>query len=413
MASRTPSQIALLLMIIMQSWQWLMPRKKPENPKIIWVVHQLLLGDTLMLTGLLAKLRQNYPRAKIIMLGNPHFAELYQSRPYDVQYWGYNPRSLHSFRQLFLLAKPDWAIVPGDNRYGWLAFVCGAKWLIAFTGDRPAHKQWCFNELLPLPNNPIALPDMMQQLCTGKDASPYEPEHWKIANEQILPAFAPPVKANKNNQLLQNKLAAQNSVAGNESPLKIDQTVSNNAVLFHIGAKSAIKHWPTQNWLALASYFKRYNKQVILSAGKGEEAQLDEIQKVTQLSCYRGNLSLLQLTAVMQSVELIVCLDNGIGQLAKVIATPTVCLFGAGSTRLFAEARFWENIPYRSVTTDIECRNTSLLFRRKIDWIKTCNRSITDCVHQSPTCMQNISLQQVIQACEQVMKPSSQNSPSS
>ncbi len=319
------------------------------------------------------------------MLGNPHFADLYQNKPYDVQYWGYNPRNLYSFIQLFSLPRPDWALVPGDNRYGWLAFVRGAKWLIAFSGDRPAHKQWCFNELLPLPKHAVAVPDMMQKLCTGKDASPFQPEHWKITNYPPLPAYT-------------------NITKNHENQPTINHGATDNIILFHIGAKSAIKHWPTQNWLTLANYFKQHNKQVILSTGKGEEAQLDEVQKVTQLPCYRGNLSLLQLIEVMQNVELIVCLDNGIGQLAKAIATPTVCLFGGGSTILFAEAKFWKNIPYRSVTTDIECRNTSLLFKRKIDWIQTCNRSINDCIHQSPHCMQNISVQKVIQACEKIIE---------
>ena len=406
MSSRTPSRLALLLMIILQSWRWLIPRKKPKDPKTIWIVHQLLLGDTIMLTGLLAKIRANYPHAKIIMIANPNFATLYQKKlyqypfdkgqcnqeqrhqnqAYNVQYWGYNPRNFCSFVRLFLLPKPDWALVPGDNRYGWLAFVRGAKWTIGFTGDRPAYKQWCFNELLALPKQATAVTDMMQQLCTGKEAPPYQPKQWKIYNHQRLPAYS-----YRNDQ-------APN-IIDLESP-STENEYTNNKILFHLGAKSATKHWSTENWLALADYFKQQNKQVILSAGKGETAQLDEIQKISNLPSYRANLSLLQLIEIMQNVELIVCLDNGIGQLAKVIATPTVCLFGAGSTTLFAEAKFWQDIPYRSVTTAMECRDTHLLFKREIDWVQTCNRSIQDCVHQKPICMQNIAVKQVIDACE-------------
>jgi len=367
MASRTPSRLALLLMIVIQSWQWLLPRKKPQVPQTIWVIHQLLLGDTLMLTGLLAKLRQNYPHATILMIANPAFANLYQSQPYGVQYWGYQPRSLRSFIQIFSLPRPDWALIPGDNRYGWLAFVRGAKWLIGFAGDRPAYKQICFDELLALPSQPIAVTDMMQQLCQGEDAKPYQAKHWQLHNKYTLPTI----------------------------PMLTD---SKDYILFHIGAKSAIKHWSTQNWIALAEYFKQHNKQVVLSAAAGETQQLDEINAVMNLPSYRANLSLVQLIEVMQKAQLIICVDNGIGQLAKVIATPTVCLFGAGSTTLFAEAKFWQDSPYQSVTTAMECRNTQLLFKRKITWIQTCNRSVQNCLHDEPICMDNISVKQVIQA---------------
>lgn len=380
MASRTPSRLALLLLIIIQAWQWLIPRKKPHNPHTIWVIHQLLLGDTIMLTGLLAKLRQNYPQATIIMLGNPAFETLYASQPYGVQYWAYNVRSIRSLLQLFTLPRPDWALIPGDNRYGWLAFVRGAKWLIGFTGDRPAYKQICFDELLALPKHPIAVSDMMQQLCSGKNAPPYQAAHWLFNTQATLPRLA----AINTNTSLSNS-------SDNQIPAQ-------PFILFHIGAKSAIKHWSTQKWLALARYFKQHNKQVVLSAAQGETAQLDAINQVLNLPSYRANLDLMQLIKVMQTAQLIICLDNGIGQLAKVIATPTVCLFGAGSTTLFAEAYFWQKSPYQSVTTAMECRNTSLLFKRNIAWIQTCNRSVQNCLHPTPICMENISVEQVIQA---------------
>jgi ADP-heptose:LPS heptosyltransferase len=282
-----------------------------------------------------------------------------------VQYWGYNPRKFCSFMRLFLLPKPDWALVPGDNRYGWLAFVRGAKWISGFAGDRPAYKQWCFDELVALPSQPMAVTEMMQQLCTGNPAPNYQANQWKIHNTQ---PYQP--------------------------------VVQGAYILFHVGAKSATKHWDTKNWRALAQYFKQQNKQVVLSAGQGEEALLDAIIQKMSLPSYRANLNLLQLIDVMQKAELIICLDNGIGQLAKVIATPTICLFGAGSTVLFAEAPFWNKIPYRSITTVIKCRNTHSLFKRQITWVQTCNRSMAACQYKKALCMENITVTQVINSIE-------------
>src|SRR5690349_1102725 len=51
----------------------------------ILVAHNLLLGDTIMLTPLVAKLREQYPQADIVFLAPPAFVPLYASRPYGVR----------------------------------------------------------------------------------------------------------------------------------------------------------------------------------------------------------------------------------------------------------------------------------------------------------------------------------------
>ncbi|QKO11881.1 hypothetical protein HAT91_00178 [Dickeya solani] len=48
-----------LLQLLKKPW-----RRAPTAVKRILVAHNLLLGDTVMLTPLLAKLRRNYPRRK-------------------------------------------------------------------------------------------------------------------------------------------------------------------------------------------------------------------------------------------------------------------------------------------------------------------------------------------------------------
>ena len=44
--------------------RWGFRRRAPAGPRRILVLHHLLLGDTLMLTALLAKLREQYPRPR-------------------------------------------------------------------------------------------------------------------------------------------------------------------------------------------------------------------------------------------------------------------------------------------------------------------------------------------------------------
>lgn len=47
---------------------WILRRRRPECIERILVAHHLLLGDTIMLAGLLKKLRRDYPAAAIDVL---------------------------------------------------------------------------------------------------------------------------------------------------------------------------------------------------------------------------------------------------------------------------------------------------------------------------------------------------------
>ena len=94
-------------------------RALPPNPRRILIAHQLLLGDTLMLTPLLKKLRARYPDADIAMTVPTAIAPLYATRPYGVRALPFDPRQ--SAAALYAETPFDMAFVPGDNRYAWLA----------------------------------------------------------------------------------------------------------------------------------------------------------------------------------------------------------------------------------------------------------------------------------------------------
>ena len=60
----------------------LVRRVEPVEPRRVLIAHHLLLGDTLMLTALVAKLRANHPEADIAMTVPRAIAPLYATRPY-------------------------------------------------------------------------------------------------------------------------------------------------------------------------------------------------------------------------------------------------------------------------------------------------------------------------------------------
>ena len=56
--SRAPMRYASVALALAR---WGVARRRPAAPRRILVLHHLLLGDTLMVTALLAKLRERHP----------------------------------------------------------------------------------------------------------------------------------------------------------------------------------------------------------------------------------------------------------------------------------------------------------------------------------------------------------------
>ena len=340
-----------------------------EPPRRILVAHHLLLGDTLMLTPLLAKLRERYSKAEIVMLAPKASVPLYQKRPYGVTVLPHDPRDPASFRSLRQTAGFDLAIVPGDNRYSWLAKALGARRIVAFAGDRPAYKSWPVDELVPYPNIPAAWGDMVAGLIPGPAPAPYHPESWPA------PDFAP-----------------------------FDLPSKSYCVL-HVGASTPLKQWGAQKWLALADFLEAQGCQVVWSGGRGEEKLVAALDPAGRHRSYAGILDLPQLWHLLKNARLLVCPDTGVAHLGRLTGTPTVTLFGPGSASIYGAGDFWRDSPYVAVTVDpFPCRDQHRLFKREIPWVQRCGRSPRECA--APRCMQAISLEVVMDAAQRLLNGS-------
>ena len=95
--------------------------------------------------------------------------------------------------------------------------------------------------------------------------------------------------------------------------------------------------------------------------------------------------------------KLLVAPDTGIAHLARVVGVPTVAIFGPGSAVVTGAGDFWRDAPYRAVTVDpFPCRDQRILFRREIEWVRRCGRTLAEC--PEPRCMQAVSFDAVIAA---------------
>jgi len=337
------------------------PRTAPPAPRRILVAHHLLAGDVLMLTPLLAKLRERHPDAEIVMTVRGALAPLYSGRPYGVRAIVYEPRQSATLDALFCEPGFDLAYVPGDNRYTWLAAAAGARWIVAFAGDRPAYKSWPVDEERPYGSSPAAWGDMVAGLADGPPPRPYRPDDWP------MPACAP-----------------------FEAPAR-------GYAVLHVEASTPLKHWEEAKWLALAEQIAAAGLAIVWSAGPQGEPILRRTDPQGRFAALGHRLDLAQLWHLVAGSALLVCPDTSVMHLGRLTGTPTVALFGPSSATLFGPGEFFREVPFRAVTVeDFPCRDQRMLFKREIAWIRRCQRTLAEC--PAPRCLHAIGIEPVAQA---------------
>jgi ADP-heptose:LPS heptosyltransferase len=314
-------------------------RSAPDVPRRVLIAHDLLLGDTIMLTPLLAKCRERWPSADIVMTCAPSYRGLYAMSPYGVRVSPYDPRDVHSLKRLRAEAPFDLALIPGDNRYSWLARGLGARWVVGFSGADARYKDWPIDELRSYPDVPTAWADIAAGLIDGPAPARYRTTDWP----------APPA-------------------AAFEAPV-------GPYCVIHAGASSALKLWPADRWSEVARRLKSLDLGVVLSAGPGEAHLLDAIDPARAFPRFGGNLALAQMWHLLERARLLIVPDTGIAHLGRLVGVPTLALFGPGSALLSGAGEFWRDSPFTALTIpDFPCRDQTVTMRRNVRWIRRCER---------------------------------------
>jgi len=352
---RLASRLAVLPAAALERLQ--RPRREPPGRLgRVLIAHHLLLGDTLMLTPLLAKLRSSHPAASVTMTVPRAIAPLYAGRPYGVEAIPYDPRDRSTLAPLLGGDGFDLAIVPGDNRFSWLALAAGARWIRAFAGDTPAYKNWPVDEAIAYPGKPAAWGDMVARLVPGPDPVGYSRSDWPA------PDCAP-----------------------------YDKPPADRYAVLHVGASSPLKRWAPARWRALAESLESAGLVPVFSAGRGEEAEVAAIDPGRRWQSHAGRLDLAQMWHLLERASLLVAPDTGVAHLGRLVNVPTVALFGPGSALVSGAGEFWRQSPFRAVTIpDFPCRDQTRLFRREIPWVRRCGRGTHECA--SARCMAAIDV---------------------
>ena len=336
-------------------------RGAPSEPRRVLVAHNLLLGDTLMLTPLLAKLRERHGTAEVTLLASPSAAPLYERRPYGVRVLPFRPADAATTRALLAEAPFDLAFVIGDNRYSWLASAMGARHVVAHGGDPRASANWLVDESHAYPGRPGSWGDLVAELVEGPPPTPYARGDWEAPSARPFELPAVPY-----------------------------------AVL-HVGGSTPLKHWAAERWAALADALTASGLSIAWSSGPGEEALVRAADPAGKYASYAGRLDLAQLWRLVAGAAVLVSPDTGVAHLGRVAWAPTLTLFGPGSATLAGPGRFWRDTSWRAVGRDpFPCRDQQFLFRRRVEWVRRCGRTIAEC--PEPRCMQAIEVGEVVAA---------------
>ncbi len=349
-------------------------RRKPLHLQRILIAHHLLLGDTLLLTPLLAKLRTQFPHAEIVLTCPKAIAPLYAGRPFGVSALPFDTRDVSTVKAVLRSGPYDLGIVAGDNRHSWLALSAGCRWIVAHADDLPAWKNWPVDESFPYPATPAAWADLTTELVPGAAPRPYQPADWPAPPHTELP----------------------------------DATLlARPYVVLHPGASTAVKRWPDARWRELAQFVVSLGYTPVWSGGPGEGDLIRAIDPDPRHPNLAGRVGLGELWHLFAGAQAIVCPDTGVAHLGRLIGVPTVALFGPGNASIHGAGEYWRDVPFAPVTiADMPCRDQPFIFRREVPWVRRCDRNSTTCVAwhgDHADCMGRLSVAAVCNALQNIL----------
>jgi ADP-heptose:LPS heptosyltransferase len=345
--SRLPGRIRIFARAVprLMAKPW---RRRPASVQRILLAHHLLLGDTLLLTPLIAKLRDQYPHAQIVLACPKAIVPLYEGRPFGVTVVPFDPRDVATVKGVFAAGPFDLGFVLGDNRHSWLALAADCRWIIAHGDDVPAWKNWPVDQSEPYPDKPAAWADLTTELVDGAPPRAFRPADWPAPRHAELPDA---------------------------------HLLTQPYVVLHPGASTQVKRWPDARWRELAQRVEALGYLPVWSGGPGEAELIRTIDPDPHHPNLAGRVGLGELWHLFAGARAVVCPDTGVAHLGRLIGVPTVALFGPGNAQIHGAGRYWSEVPFVPVTiADMPCRDQPMIFRREVAWVRRCDRNATTCV---------------------------------
>jgi ADP-heptose:LPS heptosyltransferase len=107
-------------------------------------------------------------------------------------------------------------------------------------------------------------------------------------------------------------------------------TRRHGATVLHPGAAAPARRWPAERWAAVARAERTAGREVLVSAGPGEEETAVSVAAAAALppNAVRAGGDVYRLARMIAGAGRVACADTGVAHLATALGVPSVVLFG-------------------------------------------------------------------------------------
>ena len=120
------------------------------------------------------------------------------------------------------------------------------------------------------------------------------------------------------------------------------------------GSMWATKQWTETGFIETALYWRNQNRRVLVLGSPQERELCERIAHASQSECWAGEFSLWELLSILKSIDLVISNDSGSAHLASLVDTPTVSIFGP--TVIEFGYRPWQNRVQIIENNTLSCR---------------------------------------------------------
>jgi ADP-heptose:LPS heptosyltransferase len=123
---------------------------------------------------------------------------------------------------------------------------------------------------------------------------------------------------------------------------------ANEIIVLHLwaGTQSAIREWPEDSWMKLASAISTSETTFVITGAPGDKARVEQFCRDARAGGlnvvpFIGNDRFVSLAHVLRRARIAVSVNTGVMHLAAVLGTPTVCINGPTDNRRWGPIGKW------------------------------------------------------------------------
>lgn len=315
----------------------------------VLVIHQMLLGDGILLMPLLHALGT---QGKQVTIACPApLIDIYKIFYPQFKYLSFSEKRPSSVFKLLLSGPFGQVVFPFEHRMNRYVSACGASSISSFVAEG-SNRSLLIGQG-NLPTSPTTMSDMLAELMPEISGMRFEPL----------------------NQLTEASVQ--------------------RSCLLHVDARNPNRRWRPSHWRDLAKRLRVLGFHIVWCFGQlGPEERYpdnslnDEVFMPQNLREYLDRI---------RRCALVICPDTGIAHLAKLTSTPSIILYGQGNPALHGNGIYWSKANTSNLfISDVPCRDKKIIVGLHLNWLQRCDREPAQC--RNPYCQNDISPEDVIKS---------------